>query len=801
MPTSSLHYRQLRRRIRPPRVATRLPRTSRDWEPTVLRMLENISITWGGAEQLLIPVDDTGHLHPRLWRLIELYDPDKWAAYTITRRGQQLAQPIRFDEWLTKEAEAFAETNGITAAEAHEMLSAEHIMTNPIGGWPPPQPFIEDLKRYTGPLTEAGDLIFSMYRADGPPGHHLVDVTTIDPLPEHVYLLDIHDLPPALQILIAMRCGNLAFTHIERLLHRSVSVATALVADEDLPFLLRTAWLGREAFNGPELHSPSKTGLNSWLREGILDNTPLALSCVGCARLTRFAAGVQRQPPSIIVGSHIDDFAYAWCLERCGVNAFWLPGDFANGSDDLSETVRNVLMECVVTRQTRVAGVAPVALDSLSLSSEVLRDVVSRLQTTLWGAEVDLSINVPELPDRRTPALLDAKRFDDPLDVPFRGNQMAGDCPVEVPSCVYSDDPWNLTWWVEIEIVNHTLPPRSALNEVVVSQQDAARTLCRCGRDGISFFSHSMGFVPAGAPVEQVLERPQLYVPDEIEVFEALAYNAGLTMSESSAGRFRRLAIELWGGLESFSEDLRDYSRGSLLKAWLSTASSGEEPGVFTSSKRRFLNLGDAAEVSGLSTTAAQDVLDEYVLAGILRRGLILQCQHCRLTEWYDLSDIGQVFECQRCRTKNTISRRSWTCDADQAQFYYDLAEVVFQALQLNVHVPIRALARLQEESRTFFEMSETQFSEPSGNKIELDLLAVVDGRIVLGEAKVGDRLQDTAQKELDWLRRFASIADHLTADEVVFATADQSWREVTVERIHTVFESTRSRVRLLEGL
>ncbi|MDE0233984.1 MAG: hypothetical protein OXM62_03155 [bacterium] len=37
----------------------------------MLRMLENYSVTWGGAGNLVIPTNGEGAVHSRLWPLIE----------------------------------------------------------------------------------------------------------------------------------------------------------------------------------------------------------------------------------------------------------------------------------------------------------------------------------------------------------------------------------------------------------------------------------------------------------------------------------------------------------------------------------------------------------------------------------------------------------------------------------------------------------------------------------------------------------------------------------------------------------
>src|SRR5579871_5707347 len=109
---SALGYRMLRRRIRPARVATSIHRLADNWQAGAMRMLENYSITWGGVQNLLVPVDDMGGMHEAFWPLVEIFDADVWAAYTITWRGFELANPDEFRTWLTKEARKWARKYG-----------------------------------------------------------------------------------------------------------------------------------------------------------------------------------------------------------------------------------------------------------------------------------------------------------------------------------------------------------------------------------------------------------------------------------------------------------------------------------------------------------------------------------------------------------------------------------------------------------------------------------------------------------------------------------------------------------------
>ena len=343
-----------------------------------------------------------------------------------------------------------------------------------------------------------------------------------------------------------------------------------------------------------------------------------------------------------------------------------------------------------------------------------------------------------------------------------------------------------------------SIPSPRCLNELVTAEQKVVTCIARSSREGISYYSHSRGLVLGGSALEQMIERPRLRFPSVGSVFRHLLDSAGYTMSESSEGRFRRLTTDLWGGRESLHSDIIHEGTFPLLSAWLSQEPSGEAPGVYTS-RRRYLSLTDAVDASEMTTDETRRVLDRYLERGIIKRGHCFKCRHCLSFDWYALEEISQSFRCHRCSTETPIVSSSWI-GADEPDYYYDLAEVVYQAFRNNVEVPSRALARLAENSRSFDEMPNVEIKNDNGDKIELDLWALVDGRIVIGEAKSGERIKEGAAKEREWLARLANMAEAITADEVVFATA-ATWRDQTRTRIEAAFQNHRAKARSMENV
>lgn len=761
-------------------------------------MLENYSITWGGAGCIFLPSGPTGGVHDAFWDLVRLYDADVWRAYAITSRGHQLADPAGFDEWVGRTAEAWAADNEVDVEQARRMITDLHIMAEPLSLWPPPQELADEIMRRTAPYVRrhSGSL-FGIWRADDVPSDGAVDVARLSPLPPKLVIPDASHLHPSLQVIVANRLGALGPSAQERLAERGVELESVTISTADVEALMRfqlPQW-GRTAVFGPGRAS-------RFLDPSSFDLTPFAVSVTGCRRASLVDQYVEDGPLVLVVGNSIDDYCFAHDLERCGVHARWLPEDaLAPPQDDesfpsLLDAAAFALEGAYSTQNDHRKRL----LISLSLDHTRLEAVRDSLAQSIWLRNTDLLIvdRIP-LPKRRIPNLLDPEIFSEFLEEPFIGDTMARALPAAVPSEVSAENPSDLTWWVEVEDSTSSLPPRTALSELVVASTQGWSKVARCGREGIAFSSHRLGLTFSGSPISQLLERPRLRFPGASDIFDALFSSAGLSAEESSAGQFRRLSTDLWGDLAMFAEDLTDHARNRLLHAWLAEAGSGQEPGVRLSTRRRVLSLEDCQAAGGLGEAEVRAILDRLIGRRILRRGLVLKCQTCRYFDWYRMDELDRDFECHRCRASTTITSETWKGSGEPA-FYYDLSEVVLQALRQNCAVPVRAANLIRSRSRSFAERSETEVTDAHGHKIELDLLIVADGAVIIGEAKVGTRLDKTSALEAERSKRLRQVAEACSADVAVFGSASR-WAETTRATISEAFVGSRVEVEFLEDL
>jgi hypothetical protein len=272
--------------------------------------------------------------------------------------------------------------------------------------------------------------------------------------------------------------------------------------------------------------------------------------------------------------------------------------------------------------------------------------------------------------------------------------------------------------------------------------------------------------------LSQLLVQVQLRFPPASDVFAALLGDTG-TLHESDKGRYNRRMIELWGSFTSLAADLQLRATRQLLGSWVTDQVTGDLGRIHQN--RKYLRLQDVMKITGLRIDAARGLLDRYLTRGIIARGLVLRCKLCAGTTFYRLEDLGPGFRCQRCRQDNLVTAGTWS-GPREPPWFYGLDEVVFQGLKANAQVPLLALAKLKAQARSFLYTHEAVVRVPGQDDLEVDLWAIVDGRIMIGEAKKSDHLEKSARDERARCKALSALAEALTADSFVMATSSPEW-------------------------
>lgn len=813
---SGLVYRSVELSVRPPRVAL-FWRKNEQWQQSAARMLECFSRTWGGAGNICIPVDDLGEIAPAFWHILEAYDPDVLGLYYETRRHRQLADPQEFERRLDQEAGPMASKTGQSLEDTKRGLTDERFMREPEIVWHPSARVKRRSLRYLAPQ-HYGDALFSHhFTADDAPPHGLVDMAEVAGIERAaVALLDTSALPASLQLMVKIRTGDLAPTHQEMIEKRGAAVVKHPVLRDQLEPLLEVCWQGAANPNNRALlrkicqeAGEPVPDEPAWSGDGPPSEFPFSRTLLGCARMypppyTPWGT----RPYLVVVGDSADDFAFALACDRMSGGAVWLPKEFLSHKGTISQDVVEGLGKFLAAMASDRNQERQIRLLSLSINEEELKTCYEAIQATFnespWAKRVTLRMTSPSkimIPKVHC-TIFDEEAQQIPKHYPFVDGEVVVAIETPIPSAVRLQQPYQQSWYVDVRLPRYELPVRDCLCNAVISS-DSVRTFhLRPSKDGLSYNSQLQGFLPSGR-LEDMVARPKIRLPRAKEVFERLFDASGFRTEHSQAGRFTLGALDLWGGPDAVSADLLNPSTNDLVHSYLAETPSwcrdGDDRGVFLEgTRRRYLSFDDIKKVGSLDGIPARCLVDDYAAKGILARGLILQCSRCAWSAWYAAEQIGQTFRCSRCRAQNRVAVDAWKQPIDEPKWYYDLAEVVYQALKHNFRAPILALRRLKQRAHAFDFSPELDVYSKEKRIGDIDILVLRDGKIVIGEAKTISHLETKPDEEESLLKKWVRFADAATADEVVFATTEPDWSERTQQAIAKAFEGQRPTVALL---
>jgi hypothetical protein len=158
------------------------------------------------------------------------------------------------------------------------------------------------------------------------------------------------------------------------------------------------------------------------------------------------------------------------------------------------------------------------------------------------------------------------------------------------------------------------------------------------------------------------------------------------------------------------------------------------------------------------------DSLDGLCREGVFHQGYSWSCKHCAYRNWTALDALRMTLECQVCHKEHNTPVN--------LQFDFRLNE--FFATCLREHDTLSvvwALGELQRQSRAssfiFSPQMELFRKYPEGNVAkpdrEIDLLCVIDGKVVIGEVKAS--LAEIDKQEIENL---IAVASELRPDIIV---------------------------------
>ena len=516
-----------------------------------------------------------------------------------------------------------------------------------------------------------------------------------------------------------------------------------------------------------------------------------------CTRLRRGRAGI---PLYVVVGSGPADMALAGLCKQVLGDCVWLP----SGLDD-DEVLRQLAGSLPWFGAALVITSASVPIDELHQRVQAVagHPLVSGTQprplsdsplgyflpheVAHVGAPQDLDltgrsfVTLQEGADQRLPL---AVEVDDDGET-----QATLPLPPWVPAGMDAD---RHKWLVTVIATARPVPPHQALSgsNLLREGTNAMETFLKPSDGGITFSSHRFDFVSSGALLAGKLAGPALAWPSTRRLLD-VAVRPPVKVQVSPAGYRASRAEHLLGSRQA----VEAFAAGPgwhLAQAFLDPPPDGSVS--LHQQRRHFLSWSGIQAVSTIDWEPADRAAlrDTWTTQGVLRRGLVLGCEHCPTVEFYPLIEVLQTYCCRSCGGENELIERRWARKPDTLQepdWYYGLHPTLADLARNNGDVPLLATAFLRNRvwAAALLVHHEFELKNDSDSQafVELDFaLGSVDD-LWVGEAKKVSKLGQGKHLRRE-INKLLKGVECLGASGLVLATQQPTWNLTTVQAVQT---------------
>lgn len=245
----------------------------------------------------------------------------------------------------------------------------------------------------------------------------------------------------------------------------------------------------------------------------------------------------------------------------------------------------------------------------------------------------------------------------------------------------------------------------------------------------------------------------------------------------SQAGRRAMIVTRLWGSRSAVAKDLlalNDFLREFKASGSRDADAYPEGDGVRLAPGEGYLTFAAAVRtLPGMEPSEIRERLNYLLHTNVLQRGLIVPCSECERRTFYRIDVASETNACPRCGAPAyaTASWRARDGRNDEPGWFYDLHGAVRELLDQNGDVPLLAGQELARTSRIFEDIAELDFQRSDAEEPdEIDIAAVADGRVTVGEAKCVATLGTTRESN-QAIQKLIRVSDLIGADEILLAT------------------------------
>jgi hypothetical protein len=762
--------------IRPQRIAFLIPSDETNWMQSCLHILDYCTKVWGGYNSIIVPTDGKS-IDPLFWQLLESFEPDHIKLYRRSGRDISLDDPTAFESTLKSHIVSWEKQIG----EPAQQFQIDAIR--------------EDLyKSYPQVFSISGELNSELRNRLAPFFYKELVVTTVTSGSTPAYpLTETKSILSCLR----KRMNDTTVLQLDRLEESLWAGSQIGYADPNTVADLSSWGLNVTQRNpqGADLFGLVLSDIPGF--EGRPSISTIAdVTLAGLGQYCDLRHANWQMPSLAVVGDTLDDYCLYQTLSRLRERVVWLPPWLERETPQSTSLPDSFFFLSLLKQLTEFSNIfmPGVKVISKSHSREKIEKIIERLAKVAM-TEINWSVG-----DGEDQSVLYPLRLYEANNafMPQLENVTA-DGAIELfsgrkPKSLINIPPQKVRWISELSFQGQQIPRHPSIGRWMTG---ATTREARSTRNALAFINVG-AFVGGTDDAEEASIKPTIRMPYPRELFRVVARWADLEETISDKGIYSQVMIDKFGGLSGTAKFLKTELGLGLVQIYQDNKDA--RFGVFLNDERRRYLDYNAVRLACSDDNEAKSAIDFFCKNKIFYRGFIFRCEYCRRASWYSVGEIDDEFTCKRCHRKQVYVSFHWK-EPEQPLWYYQLDEVIYQAIISDCHIPILALGKLMANSKNQFTQTvELRYQEiaDGSNPIESDINCIVNGYLTIGEAKKRNRLASSAQEERAVAVRYRDLAKRLSASQVVFATLEEEWRPATVEIISQVFSLSNQRLLFL---
>jgi hypothetical protein len=793
-------YRRIDFLVRPHKVCILIDKRVPHWKHLYRRVLEVSTTIWGGKSILIIPTDGNT-IDEHNWKFLEDFSPDKLGIYTETVADMKIFDRDMYEKWADRYRQELAEH--MAAQEIEKWLTENETAVNLYNFDLSDELKAELFERLQPSEDSAPHVIGQNFRYEDDESWPLTFATRILGLanekPRRVYK-PVGHADDDLDIIESMMAGRLSRPAIDALEINGIDLVT-------LPAKMTVGNVIADSIRRDRLNRLTSDS-DEYPPDDYINQLPNSISMLCLQRAYRIAPGREsREGILVIIGDSVDDVCLAHNLGVLQENVYWLSSklledaydEFARfvkqseNNDDaepLDERISSVLS--IVRAYASRLGLGmnsdkKFEVISTSMGNSALKRRVKMMESLSGFASSFSRVRYPKvssLDTRYGPVVMEAGNYTSQQAMVFVNRESVH--VVETPKPInFKTVNIDLRWITSFTIEKYTAPrqpftaEQTFIERAGASENRIDKEQITYMSPGISWFNH--------VPVDANIRTPKVRLVGAFETFEKIFAEHGYKSAISDKGMYMKHTIEKFGTLEVTAQWLKKPGVRRLLDRYTQKEQNPEnrvQRNYLKFSNASYLDYNQIKLACGRNTNAAE-LIDEWTIRGVLKRGIILQCQRCSCVAWYEVGTFDNEFKCQRCGNKAVIAKDNWKMP-EEPKWYYSLDGAVYEFYAMNGDVPLLTLDHLRAKSNHFDYVTELKLTKNGKAKFEIDIVCLVDGNIIIGESKS----ENLMPAHLDQLKKIEEMLRPKPV-KIIFSTSHKSIEKRVMQKIKSDFRQS----------